>query len=156
MTVQIETILRPELTQIVTDVPSKKKLFEQLSQLVADQAPNYDNDAIYQGLLKRERQGSTGIGHGIAIPHCRLSECDEPFAALLKLSEPLDFDAIDRRPVELVFALFVPEEATNDHLHILSLLAQLLCQDEYRQALKLAPSDTQLFERAIEAPLEKR
>ena len=93
--------------------------------------------------------GSTGIGEGIAIPHCRLKQCDKTFGVLLQLEHPIDFDAIDQQPVDLIFALLVPEEATDEHLKTLSMLAQKLSQADYREALRNSPDSKNLFQRAI-------
>jgi len=116
MDIRIEDILTPERTLIDAPVSSKKKLLEYLAGFIAEQLSDSSADDIYERLLSRERLGSTGIGEGIAIPHCRLKQCDQAMGVLLRLMEPVDYDAIDRQPVDLVFALLVPEEATEQHL----------------------------------------
>ena len=108
-------------------------------------------DDIFERLLNRERLGSTGIGEGIAIPHCRLPACDKAFGVLLRLEQAIDYDAIDRQPVDLVFALLVPEEATDEHLQVLSMLARNFSEAEFRQALRNAPDSKQLYQRALKA-----
>ena len=95
-----------------------------------------------------ERLGSTALGEGVALPHCRLDACQEPIAALLTLASPIDYDAPDDDPVDLVFALIVPKAAADEHLSILSNLAELLIDDSNREALRGAASHEDLF-RAI-------
>ncbi|MEH6450141.1 MAG: PTS IIA-like nitrogen regulatory protein PtsN [Oleispira sp.] len=145
----IDSILTPERTVKSAPVSSKKKVLEYLGSFIADHIPESSADDIYERLLNRERMGSTGIGEGIAIPHCRLKQCEKTFGVLLQLEHPIDFDAIDRQPVDLIFALLVPEEATDEHLKTLSMLAQKLSQADYREALRNSPDSQNLYQRAI-------
>jgi PTS system nitrogen regulatory IIA component len=145
----IDSILTLERTVKSAPASSKKKVLEYLGSFIADHIPESSADDIYERLLNRERMGSTGIGEGIAIPHCRLKQCDKTFGVLLQLEHPIDFDAIDQQPVDLIFALLVPEEATDEHLKTLSMLAQKLSQADYREALRNSPDAQNLFQRAI-------
>jgi PTS system nitrogen regulatory IIA component len=145
----IDSILTPERTVKSARVSSKKKVLEYLGSFIADQIPESSADEIYERLLNRERMGSTGIGEGIAIPHCRLKQCNKTLGVLLQLEQPIDFDAIDKQPVDLIFALLVPEEATDEHLKTLSMLAQKLSQADYREALRNAADSQNLYQRAI-------
>lgn len=145
----IDSILTPERTVKSAPVSSKKKVLEYLGGFIAEHIPESSADEIYERLLNRERMGSTGIGEGIAIPHCRLKQCEKTFGVLLQLEEPIDFDAIDQQPVDLIFALLVPEEATDEHLKTLSMLAQKLSQADYREALRNSPDSLNLYQRAI-------
>jgi PTS system nitrogen regulatory IIA component len=145
----IDSILTPERTVKSAPVSSKKKVLEYLGSFIADQIPESSADEIYERLLNRERMGSTGIGEGIAIPHCRLKQCNKTLGVLLQLEQPIDFDAIDKQPVDLILALFVPEEATDEHLKTLSMLAQKLSQADYREALRNSADSQNLYQRAI-------
>ncbi|MEK9711952.1 MAG: PTS IIA-like nitrogen regulatory protein PtsN [Thalassolituus sp.] len=149
MTLRIEDILTPERALQNVPVSSKKKLLEMLAAMIAEELGDASADDIYERLLARERMGSTGIGEGIAIPHCRLLQCQQAMGILLKLEEPIDYDAIDGNSVDLVFALLVPEEATDEHLQILATLASNFSQEEYRESLRKAPSAHQFYQRAI-------
>lgn len=149
MNTAIDSILTLERTIKGAPVSSKKKVLEYLGSFIADHIPESSADDIYERLLNRERMGSTGIGEGIAIPHCRLKQCDKTFGVLLQLEEAVDFDSIDQKPVDLIFALLVPEEATDEHLKTLSMLAQKLSLPDYREALRNSPDSQNLYQRAI-------
>lgn len=149
MTLRIEDILTPERTLKGVPVSSKKKLLELLSSMVAETISEASADDIYERLLGRERMGSTGIGEGIAIPHCRLLQCQQAMGILLHLETSIDYDAIDGHPVDLVFALIVPEEATDEHLQILATLATNFNQESYRDSLRNSPDSRYLYQRAI-------
>ena len=105
---------------------------------------------LFRSLMDRERLGSTGLGHGVAIPHGRISKLKEPLAAVLRLRNPIEFDAPDQQPVGLFVFLFVPEAANQRHLEILSEIAAMLSDRELRDRLKSA-NDAPALHRAIAA-----
>lgn len=131
-------------------VSSKKKLLEYLASFIANSLSDSSASDIFERFLNRERLGSTGIGEGVAIPHCRLPQCQEPLGVLLKLHETIDFDAMDHRPVDLVFALVVPEQTDGQHLQVLATLARNFSDADYRTALRNAPDAHMLFTRATQ------
>lgn len=139
-------VLPPENTFCGAPGGSKKRVLENLSHFIAERMNNVDADDLYHLLLDRERLGSTGIGDGVAIPHCRMPGCNKITAALLKLEDPVDFDAIDNLPVDLVFALIVPEEQNDNHLQVLSSIAQLLQHESIRQQMRQATSNEILYQ----------
>ncbi|MBB5322123.1 PTS IIA-like nitrogen regulatory protein PtsN [Marinobacter oulmenensis] len=120
----IDNILAPELTLCRVPASSKKRVLEFIAERIHHQDETLNDTDIFTNLVSRERLGSTGIGQGIAIPHCRLEGLDRVIGVLMTLDEPVDFDAIDNQPVDLVFALVVPKEATSEHLELLSQLAE--------------------------------
>lgn len=124
---------------------SKKRVLELIGKMVA-QHTNLDPDTIYESLISREKLGSTGFGNGIAIPHCRLEQCTQAIGVLLQLDKKIDFDALDGEPVDLIFVLLVPHEATEQHLQILKMLAEKLDQPELREALRQAPDAQTLYQ----------
>lgn len=140
-------------SRCITDVPatSKKKLLEHLAVIVSEAVPDGTQDAIFDSLLAREKLGSTGIGEGVAIPHCRLTQCQQAIGVLFRLSEAIDFDAIDKQPVDLVFALLVPQEATDEHLQVLATLAKNFNEASFREGLRAATSDQEFYQQAIKA-----
>ncbi len=119
-------------------VASKKRLLEEIAALLLKDQSGLDKETVFQVLFERERLGSTGIGYGVALPHGRINGIDEPIIALAKLRRPLDFDAPDQLPVELIIALLVPADATETHLQLLAALASLLNQEEIRSGLNNA------------------
>lgn len=141
---QISQILSPELTFAAVEGGSKKRVLELIGKLIA-QHTQLDADAIYESLIAREKLGSTGFGNGIAIPHCRLEQCTEPVAALLQLETPIDFDSLDGEPVDLIFVLLVPHEATEQHLLILKTLAERLDREDVRADLRQAQDAQTLY-----------
>lgn len=108
------------------EIGSKKRLLETLAGLLAGANPRLTADLVFDRLLERERLGSTGLGHGIALPHARVKETAEPLGAFVSLAKGVDYDAADGEPVDLAFALLVPESATEEHLQLLAQLAGLL------------------------------
>lgn len=123
---------------------SKKKLLEQIAELFAEKLPGADSGKIFSTLIERENLGSTGIGHGVALPHGRIARLDEVVGFFLRLQTPLDFDAVDHLPVSLVFAILVPEQATEAHLKLLASLASIFRDEQARQQL-LESSDPSII-----------
>jgi PTS system nitrogen regulatory IIA component len=120
------------------EVTSKKRLLETLARLLADDYPRLDPDLVFERLLERERLGSTGLGHGIALPHARVKEVTESIGAFVSLATGVDYEAVDHEPVDLAFALLVPETATEEHLQLLALLAGRFSDPLIRKRLREA------------------
>jgi PTS system nitrogen regulatory IIA component len=148
MTSSISNILTPQRTLMGAQCSSKKRLLEFISNFLCEQIEDSQADDIYERLIAREKLGSTAIGEGIAIPHSRLSECTDTLGALFVLQDPIDFDSIDRKPVDIVFVLLVPAEATEQHLQTLSMLAQKFNEEDFRQSLRSAQNSEELFKLA--------
>ncbi|WP_428033551.1 PTS IIA-like nitrogen regulatory protein PtsN [Amphritea sp.] len=141
----ISELLAPSGVLCALEGGSKKRILEIASQHIAELHPGLKAETIFAGLLGRERLGSTGIGDGVAIPHCRLDECNQATALLIQLIEPIDFDAVDGKPVDLLFALLVPSEACDQHLQTLGKLAELFSQADFREQLRSATSAETLY-----------
>lgn len=152
----ITDLLTPEHTHCNVPGVSKKRVLEYLSGLLQSESEfsSLTEDAIYHKLLERERLGSTGIGSGVAIPHCRVEGCPKITGVLLKLSDSIDFDAIDGEPVDLIFALVVPEEENDQHLKALSAIAEIVQSEESRDLLRKAATDQSLYDCAISRKLQ--
>jgi PTS system nitrogen regulatory IIA component len=148
--VSLQHILDPERTRCGVRASSKKAIFEGVAELVTAADPALDTADIIGNLLAREKLGSTGLGGGIAIPHCRLPACQQPLGVLMTLALPADFDAPDERPVDLLFVLLVPEEACQEHLDLLAAVARLFSQEPVRQALRACDSDRDLYDTVLE------
>ena len=146
--VDIKSFLLPERTQCRISVTSKKRAIEEASRRIAATNRLLDADEIYSHLIAREKLGSTALGHGIAIPHCRLDSCDEIIGAMFSLEEGVDFEAFDHEPVKVLFVLLVPTQEVDEHLQVLATLASRFDQEEYRHGLFKAKTDAALFDAA--------
>ena len=144
----IDNILAPELTLCRVPASSKKRVLEFIAERIHQQDETLNDTDIFTNLVSRERLGSTGIGQGIAIPHCRLEGLDRVIGVLMTLEEPVDFDAIDNQPVDLVFALVVPKEATSEHLELLSQLAEKFNDSSFCEQLRQC-TDTESLHRSM-------
>jgi PTS system nitrogen regulatory IIA component len=134
----VAKLLPPSNVLLGLAVSSKKRLFEQLGFLF-EANHGIPKAAVFESLFARERLGSTGLGQGVAIPHGRIKGLKEALGAFVRLESPVPFDAPDGKPVGLVFALLVPEHATEKHLEILSELAQMFSDRALREAMAAAP-----------------
>ena len=149
---QLAALLTPARTRCGVSLTSKKRALEYLSELLlvdADDPLEAGAErvrAIFEGLTVRERLGSTGLGRGVALPHTRSADIDRPRAALIRLDAPIDFDAADRRPVDLLFALLVPEHSNDAHLRILARLAEMFRDAALCERLRGCTSDAALFD----------
>ncbi|MCU7905755.1 MAG: PTS IIA-like nitrogen regulatory protein PtsN [Candidatus Thiodiazotropha sp. (ex Epidulcina cf. delphinae)] len=127
------------------EAASKKRVLEQLGRRLAESVPNLTQDQVFDALLERERLGSTGLGKGIALPHARMRQISQALAAFVQLPQGIDFDAIDNQPVDLAFAMLVPEEATDEHLQLLATLARMFDDGDFCAALREAETAHDLF-----------
>lgn len=135
-------------------VSSKKRLLEQLAGLLAGDLGAGVERAIFEALVAREHLGSTGLGQGVAIPHGRVGGELPPTAAFMRLKNPIDFDAPDGQPVDLVLALVVPDHFTDQHLALLAQVAELFSHEEVCEELRAARDAQQLFERLSRRTLQ--
>lgn len=143
--IDIRSILERRCTKAGVAAQSRKRLIEYGADLLAE---HYGLSArnLFDELMARERLGSTALGEGVAIPHCRIP-CEAIHAACLTLAEPVDYDAIDGEPVDLIFILIVPPEENSAHLELLAELARLYGSAENRASLRATHTDAELFER---------
>jgi PTS system nitrogen regulatory IIA component len=133
----VAKLLPPSNILLDLDVTSKKRMFEQAG-LLFENNQGVARSLVFDSLFARERLGSTGLGQGLAIPHGRIKGLKEAVGAFVRLAQPVPFDAPDGKPVSLVFLLLVPEQATEQHLRVLSELAQMLSDRELRDKLSTA------------------
>ena len=129
------------------DVSSKKRLFEQIG-LLFENSRQIPRARVFDSLFDREKLGSTGLGYAVAIPHGRIKLLKEPVCAFVRTASPIAFESPDGQPVNLVFAMLVPEHATEAHLELLSELAQMFSDAELRDALATT-ADIQAAHRLI-------
>ncbi|ARU02770.1 PTS sugar transporter subunit IIA [Yoonia vestfoldensis] len=120
---QLSEILQSNAVKSIASCTSKKRLFHDIGEM-AETCYGLKLSAVIDALIERENLGPTGVGHGVALPHARLAGVDEVKGIFLRLEKPLNFDAVDRQPVDLVFALIAPENAGVDHLKALALVSR--------------------------------
>lgn len=133
----IANLLQVDNVLVDLDASSKKRVFEQAG-LLFENLYGIARSTVYDALFAREKMGSTALGLGIAIPHGRIKGLKEAHGAFLRLATPVQFDAPDGQPVGMVFVLLVPEAATEQHLHMLSELAQMFSDKSFREKLAAA------------------
>ncbi len=142
---RLASILPPAQVLVGVDATSKKRAFEEAG-LLFENLHGLSRALITDSLFARERLGSTGLGHGVAIPHGRIKGLKAPMAALVPLAPPIGFDAPDAQPVTLLNCLLVPEAATQKHLEILSEIAELLSDAALRERIKSSPTAADLHQ----------
>lgn len=148
--IRLENILTPGRSLVNVPGGSKKRVLEQIAKVISQDLPELDPQSIFESFVAREKLGSTGFGNGIAIPHCRMPGCEAPLSAVLRLDAPVDFDAIDGAPVDLLFVLLVPEAATDEHLELLRQIASMLDQEEVRDRLREVTTDQELYQAVVD------
>ena len=148
---RLASILPPAQVLVSVDVTSKKRAFEEAGLLFESQH-GLSRALITDSLFARERLGSTGLGHGVAIPHGRIKGLKSPMAAVFQLAQPIGFDAPDEQPVSLLIFLLVPEAATQKHLEILSEIAELLSDGDENgipDAMQIGPATVAPVNRGV-------
>ena len=135
----INKILFPDNILLDSESTSKKRVFERVGMLFENNQ-QIARSQVFDSLFTREKLGSTGLGHGVAIPHGRIAKLRDATAAFVKTTHPISFDSPDGEPVNLIFVLLVPERATDLHLQILGELAQMFSDTQFRNQL-LASND---------------
>ncbi len=141
---QLSEVLSLDCTKSAVQCSSKKRALEIISEIAALHTGQNATE-LFECMLSREKMGSTGIGNGIAIPHARMSDSENAVAVLLQCEEPIEFDSIDNRPVDLLFALLVPEDQCKEHLKTLACMAERLNDTQILKQLRNAASDQELY-----------
>ncbi|HET8904227.1 MAG TPA: PTS sugar transporter subunit IIA [Saccharospirillum sp.] len=143
--IPLDQVLTAERVFTGTFGASKKRVLQTLAERLANAVPGVTELDLFDQLIARERLGSTGLGQGIALPHCRLANIDRPVAALVKLDEAVDFESPDRQPVDLMFALVVPETATDEHLQLLAAVVERFNDTDTVAALRDSRDPDELY-----------
>lgn len=149
--IQLNQVLSAERTFIGDFGASKKKVLQTLAEQLSNSLSTVSDLELFDQLIARERLGSTGIGSGVAVPHCRLDGLTQPVAALVKLPHAIDFEAIDKQPVDLVFALIVPAEATDEHLQLLASVVERVNNPASLTRLRQCSQAQDLYQTFIDA-----
>ena len=141
----IASLLSPELILCGHSSSSKKRLLEDVAKHISEKYPLLDTNQLLSALVAREKLGSTGIGNGIAIPHCRIAECEQTIGMLITLNDHIDFNAIDDQPVDIIFALLVPEHSNDDHLKTLAAIANIFSQSQTLTSIRNASNTEEVL-----------
>ena len=128
---------------------SKKRLLKTLSTILGKSFSNLDENQVFDSMMAREKLGSTGIGNGIAIPHCRVPDCHEITGCLITLDTFIDYDSTDEKPVDLIFVLIVPEEQEEEHVRTLAVLAEKFHSKSFCDSLRNSQNNDELYQHAI-------
>ena len=142
----IAQIMTSTRIHLDVDAPSKKRALERMSEYLSDGDSELNSVEVFDALLMRERLGSTGLGFGFAIPHARHAQAEDVRGACMRLSQPIDFDAMDQQPVDFVVGLLVPDGSADDHVHMLAELAGLLNEPQVRERLRDAETPAQVLD----------
>ena len=141
--------LSPSRTHCRIAVSSKKRAIEKAAELIASSDSRLEESALYSQLIAREKLSPTGLGKGIAIPHCRMPGCNTIIGSLITLNTPIEFDAIDNEPVSTLFVLIVPENETVVHLEVLSMLVQNFEKPSFQSKILAASDSESLYLAAV-------
>ncbi len=147
----LKSILRPEAVRTLSATGSKKRLFHELGDVV-DLVYGVQAGDVAGALQERESLGPTGVGKGIALPHARMDGLDRVIGVFMRLEKPLDFDAVDRQPVDLVFALLAPQDAGVEHLKALALDSRTMRDGDLCAKLRANTDTSTLHTLLTEAP----
>ncbi len=142
---QLSTVLSLDCTKSAVPCSSKKRALEIISEVAASHL-DLSPQQLFDCMLSREKMGSTGIGNGIAIPHGRINSSQQAVGVLIQCESPVQFDAIDNQPVDLLFALLVPDQQCKEHLKTLSAIAAKLSDKKTCKQLRTAQSDAELYD----------
>lgn len=123
---ELAKILKPSVVKVLSSTTSKKRLLQELAELLVASEPGLCPKRVLEALMEREALGPTGVGKGVALPHARLPGLDGIVGVFLKLDKPLEYDAVDRQPVDLFFALFAPENSGVEHLKALAAVSRTM------------------------------
>ena len=147
---QLEKIIKPDGVLCNATARSKKHCLEILSELLVRSRPEISSDLIFRCLNDRERLGCTGLDRGAAFPHCRVADLENSTAALIKLSEPVDFDSADGEPVDLVFGMMVPTVLDDSHYADIKMVTRVLADEGLRSRLRSMNTTSDLYDALLD------
>lgn len=148
---ELSNILRPDGVKVMGTMSSKKRLFQELGDIAAASC-GLKAAVVVDALQDREALGPTGVGHGVALPHARLHGLDKVTGAFIRLEKPFDYGAVDRQPVDLIFALFAPQDSGVDHLKALALVSRSLRDPQLCAKLRANDDPATLYAVLTELP----
>ena len=146
---QLEEILSPERCHCRIEGVSKKRILTKISEIVSENIESLEVGEVFDALMAREQLGTTGLGNGIAIPHCRLAPCENIIGALITLDVAVNFDSLDNKPVDILFVLLVPREENDEHVRTLAELATLFNDEDFCYTIRHTNDREDLYNIAI-------
>lgn len=146
---QLEDILSPDRCHCRIEGISKKRILNKISEIISENIDSLEASDVFEALMAREQLGTTGLGNGIAIPHCRLAPCQDIIGALVTLDKPIDFDSLDGKPVDILFVLLVPREENDEHVKTLAQLATLFNDEDFCYTVRHTLDSEDLYNIAI-------
>ena len=146
----LSSLLKPEAVKVVSSAASKKRLLHDVAEIFQS-AYGLSTDSVLNAMLEREALGPTGVGNGVALPHARTNETESVIAAFLLVEKPVEFESVDRQPVDIAFALLAPEEAGVEHLKALALVSRTLRDKSICSKLRRNPDPATLYAILAEA-----
>ncbi|MEM6407715.1 MAG: PTS sugar transporter subunit IIA [Pseudomonadota bacterium] len=141
---KINDILQPGSVRSVSSISSKKRLFQELSEVAAS-CYDLPQSKVFEALQERENLGPTGVGQGVALPHARIEDLEKVVSVFLRVDKPIDFDSADRQPVDLFFCLLAPLDAGVEHLKALALVSRTMRQQQVCAKLRANDDATTLL-----------
>jgi PTS system nitrogen regulatory IIA component len=149
----LEELIKPDGVLCNATARSKKHCLEILSELLVRSSPEISSEIVFECLVERERLGCTGLDKGAAFPHCRAKGIQTSFGALIKLSEPVDFDAADGEPVDLVLGMIVPTELGESDYSDIKMITQVLADEGLRSRLRGMNSSKDLYDALLDGSM---
>jgi PTS system fructose-specific IIA component len=141
----IEYLINKDLIEVDFSAKSKEEVLCKVSQIVYKSGRITNKGFYFEGLMERERNSTTGFGESIAIPHAKIKEVIQPTISIIKLEEPIEWEAMDGQPVKLIIALAIPQQESKTHLKILAKLSEQLMEEDFRTALLSANTKSELY-----------
>lgn len=138
--------LNADLISVQSEITSRKKLLQEMARFLSSPLEDAKEKDIYHCLLEREKIGNTGIGNGVALPHSRCDQTQQAIIAIITMSEAIDYDSLDRQPVDVAFGLLVPLEANAEHLGLLAAIARLMSDNDKKVQLSSAKTSQQVID----------
>jgi len=138
--------LNKNLVQIDLQFESKKRALEKISAHVAEFYPGFNQAELFSALMARERLGSTALGHGIAVPHCRSQSIDQCIAGIFRLNNGIDYDGSNSETVDIIVLILVPENEAKTHLTLLADIAEHFSKSDFCSRIRQAPTENDIFD----------
>lgn len=146
---ELQEILSAERCHCRIEGINKKRILSKISDIISKNIPGLEAAEVFDALLAREQLGSTSLGDGIAIPHCRIAPCENIIGALITLDQAIDFDSSDNKPVDILFVLLVPEAENDQHVKTLGGLAALFNDKDFCYTIRNTQDSEDLYNIAI-------